>query len=85
MSDSKYRHELYFCENLVDVFARSNALRNFSNGLNNCSHGKVNYDVCGNLDTPSDQPVIKADLLEIEISIAKDLGFKVVEIQPVVA
>ena len=79
MSDNNYKHQLYFSESLADVFARSDALHNFSNGLKNYKWGKVNYVVCGNSTTPSDQPVIKADLLEIEISVAKGLGFKVVE------
>ena len=76
-SENGYSDELYFSERLSSVFDRNTAISSLIQFFNKYHWGPPEYVVCGNANTPCDQPVIKGrNLLLAERLEASCLGFR---------
>ncbi len=76
MSKQDYSDELYFGESLQSVFARGSAIQNLIHFFNQYHWGPPDYEVCGDVKTPANQPVIRGRFLPAECMEAASLGFR---------
>ena len=77
MLKQDYSEELYFGEGLQTVFARSSAIAKLVQFFNTYHWGPPEYEICGDANTPADQPVIRGrHFLVPECMEAASLGFR---------
>lgn len=80
MSDNnerKHTHAVYFGSDLVEAGQRSLAVSLLVDSFRKGAWGKVDYNICGDAETPNDQPVMTATLLPPEKAAANKYGLVV--------